>query len=388
VTGAFDLLKERSPLEVGGSLTIDLAAVQANYRTLAALVRPSVLAAVVKADAYGLGARAVASKLAEVGCREFFVAHLAEALDLKPTLPSAARIYVLNGLQPGAERACAWHGVIPVLNSIEQARRWADAATGGRLPAALQIDTGMGRLGLSPDELRSLAASSEIMSRLQLELVMSHLACADEEHHPANLAQATAFEQLSALLPAAMRSLAASAGAFLGPRFHHQLVRSGVFLLGSAPPWAAIRPLTVARLRARVIQVRSVGPGDGVGYGLTCVFNRAAQLATLGVGYADGWPRALGNRGFALVDGVRLPVVGRISMDSITIDITALVARGDQLRLGDEVELLGDGLKLDEVAEAAGTVSHELLARLGRRFARQYLPSPPDPGATFRKCVA
>ncbi len=351
----------------GGVLTIDLAALRANWLAIAAHVAPARTAAVVKADAYGLGAARVAPMLAAAGCRNFFVAHLGEALALKPLLPPDARLYVLNGLQPGMEATCAQAAVIPVLNSLAQARNWAAHALTS--PAALQIDSGMSRLGLPDDELAQL-----MRERLPLHLVllMTHLACADVPGDAANAAQLACFEALAARLPPLPRSLANSAGCFLPRAFHGDLVRPGIALYGvRIPPGlpSPIRP--VVALDACVVQVRTIPAHRGVGYGLAFRPDAEARIATIAVGYGDGWPRRIGPRGAAWHGGTRLPIAGRVSMDSITLDVTALPA--GTLALGDTVELIGQHQSLEQVAADAGTIPYEILTSLGHRYARRWI---------------
>jgi alanine racemase len=366
-------------LAAGGRLTIDLAALVSNYRLLAGRAGAAQAGAVVKADAYGLGAAVVTQVLESAGCRDFFVAHLVEALALKPAMASRSKVYVLNGLQPGAEAACAASGVIPVLNSLEQARRWRQVAAslGRPLSAALQVDSGMARLGLSPSEVAEIAADPPFFADVPLDLVMSHLACADEPGHPGNARQAAAFAALADLLPPARRSLANSAGVVLPAAFQGDVVRLGVSLYGVAPNADRPNPMApVVRLDARVIQVREIGAGDGVGYGLTYSRDTPGRIATVAVGYADGWPRHLSGVGAAWCRGVRLPIAGRVSMDSMTLDVTALAEHGLALALGDEVELLGPHQTLEEEAIQAGTVPYEILTGHGRRYQRTWLPAP------------
>jgi alanine racemase len=299
----------------GAALTVDLVALRSNYALIARRVAPARTAAVVKADAYGLGARFVAPALAAEGCREFFVAHLGEALALKPLLPPDARLYLLNGLPPGAEAECAAAGFCPVLSSLDQAAAWigAAAAAGRVLPAAVQIDSGMSRLGLPPADIARLAGDDGFLRHLRIELVMSHLACADEAGATANAAQLDRFRTMAAPFRPARLSLANSGGCFLGEAFHGDLVRPGIALYGAAPQTGIANPMRpVVRLDARVIQVRDISAGTGVGYGLTFVAPDARRIATISLGYADGWPRALGNCGAAYFDGVRLPIVGRV----------------------------------------------------------------------------
>lgn len=357
----------------GGCLSINLSALRANFRQIAARSSPSRAAAVVKADAYGLGANHIAPALAAEGCRDFFVAHLAEAVPLLPLLPPDARLFILNGLAPGAESRCADMGVIPVLNTSDQTTRWIAlaASRATRLPAAVQVDSGMSRLGLSADEALALAADPGFTAHIQPVLVMSHLACADTPAHPANAAQHARFSEIAAVFPGVPRSLANSGGTFLGPAFHGDLVRPGIALYGGAPFDGENPMRAVIALDARVIQTRTIPAGTGVGYGLSFTAARETRLATISVGYADGLPRALGNRGAAFFRGTRLPIAGRVSMDSISLDITALP--DGALRPGDWVELIGPHQSLDRLAADAGTISYEILTSLGRRYARHYV---------------
>lgn len=373
------LIEEALQQSAGGALTIDLGALASNYRQLAVRCRPAVAAAVIKADAYGLGARRVAGALEAAGCEHFFVAHLAEALDVRPVLEAGTKVYVLNGLQPGGEATCAAAGIVPVLNSLEQAELWRDLARDldRPLPAALQIDSGMSRLGLSPEDVEVLAKDTGFFECVPMALVMSHLACSDEPGHPANVEQARRFATLAGRVPVAPRSLANSGGAFLGAVFYGDVVRLGVSLYGAAPNAERSNPMApVARLDARVIQVRDIPAGQGVGYGLTHSRPSPSRIATIAVGYADGWPRVLSNVGAVYYQGQRLPIAGRVSMDSITLDVSALAERGLTLKLGDLVELLGPHQTLEDVARDAGTIPYEILTSLGRRYHRTYLEDP------------
>lgn len=368
----------------GGRIVVDLDALVENHRLIARQAAPARAAGVVKADAYGLGAAQVAPALAAAGCRDFFVALLQEALDLKPLLPADADLYVLNGLAIGDEPLCAEAGVRPVLNSLEQARRWAETArTLGRpLPAALQIDSGMSRFGLSADEVAAFLAAPGFREAVDVRVVMTHLACAGAPDAPSNRAQLAAFRDLAGRFegrPAL--SIANSAGSFLGPEFHGDLVRPGIALYGAAPsPGQAglLRP--VVRLEARVAQVRHIPAGAGVGYDLAFTAERPSRIATLAVGYADGWPRRLGGpsgKGAAAwFQGHRLPIVGRVSMDSMAVDATDLppdALAPDALAEGDYVELIGPNAPLETVAEQADTIPYEILTGLGARLSRTYL---------------
>ena len=343
-------------------LTVDLGAIVANWRALAARAAPAECAAVVKADAYGLGAAEVAPALARAGCRTFFVALTGEGVALRRLLGGGPEIFILHGPAPGEEPMFAAHALVPVLNCAAQAHAWA--AYAAELPAAVQVDTGMARLGLPPAEATGLP-------HLHVTLVLSHLACADDPADSANAAQLAAFRALRQLWPDARASLAASFGIFLGPEYHFDLVRPGAALYGIVPT-AGPHPIRgVLRLRAPVIQTRRVPAGAGIGYGQTWRAPGPTRLATLGIGYADGLPRSLSNRGGAWLGERRLPIVGRISMDSVIVDASAVPQA--VLAPGTLLDLIGPMAGVDAVAEAAGTVGYELLTRLGGRFARRYL---------------
>jgi alanine racemase len=356
-----------------GVLTIDLGAIVENYRRLCVRVAPAETGAAVKADAYGLGAERVAPALAAAGCRTFFVAHLDEGIALRRVLPETS-IAVLHGPPPGAEAELVQHRLSPVLNEPSQALRWAKLAgtIPARPPALLQLDTGMTRLGLGRPEVVALAADRSTLEALGLVSVMSHLACADEPEHLLNREQLARFEELRALLPPLKASLANSSGIFLGPAFHFDLVRPGVALYGVNPTPGRANPMRpVVRLTAPIIQLRRLEAPAAVGYGSTHEAASGRRIATVAVGYADGYLRALGNAGHASIDGVRVPVVGRVSMDLITVDVTDLPEA--RTAPGQGVDLIGDGCDLDTLAAEAGTIGYEILTSLGGRYARRYL---------------
>ncbi|WP_254602193.1 alanine racemase [Sphingomonas bacterium] len=359
-----------SEATAGGRLTIDLGALKANYRRFAALAGAAECAAVVKADAYGIGIGRAVPALLEAGCRTLFVVQLDEARAIAPLLPDGVPIYVLNGFYPGSEADFLEVGAaIPVLNSLAQAQRWRRLAEarGARLPAAVQFDTGMSRLGMPWDEIEALAADAGFEHTVDLRLVMSHLACSEHPDVPANRHQLALFRAAADKFPGVPRSLANSGGTVLGPPWAFDLVRVGIALYGGNPtddPGFTTAP--VVQLDAKVIQRRTVPAGTGVGYGLTCTTTRTTRVATLGLGYADGWLRSLGGRGAAMFGAMRLPILGRVSMDSIAIDITD-VPEG-VLNEGDWVELIGAHQTLDAVAAAAGTISYEILTGLGDRY--------------------
>ncbi|MBE7211880.1 MAG: alanine racemase [Gluconacetobacter diazotrophicus] len=377
--------------EAGAVLSIDLAVLADNWRALRRLVAPAECSAVVKADAYGLGVARVAPVLRDAGCRCFFVAHLAEGRALRailaagdPDPSSAPRILVLNGVPPGTAAVFAAHDLIPVLNSLSQLAEWS-ALGGSRaapLPAAIQLDTGMSRFGFPPEDTATLDRALDRSPFVHPVLLMSHLGCADEPEHPANAAQLAAFHAARAALPPMPASLAASFGIALGSSFHLDMVRPGAALYGVAVPAlppGILRP--VVRLRGRVAQLRTVPAGAFVGYGARFVASRPTRVATVAVGYADGFLRAAGapcdGTPPAIVHhpdgGPALPVIGRISMDSLAVDVSALPP--DALREGDGLDLIGPHRSLDEAAASAGTIGYELLTALGARYHRHYLPA-------------
>ena len=364
-------------------LTIDLDALCANWRRLGAQAPGAECAAVVKADAYGLGAAQVGPALWRAGCRRFFVAHSTEALALRAALPDAT-IHILHGPAAGAEDDLAQAGLSPVLSTPGQVEAWRQAARrlGRRLPAALHIDTGMNRLGLSAAEAEALLESNSAFDGIALEFVLSHLACADEPEHPLNAAQRDRFAGWRQRLPGLKGSLANSAGIFLGGEYHHNLLRPGIALYGSnpfapsaGPLHAAARLAEVVHLEGKILQIRSVDRGMSVGYGAGHVVEKPSRIATVAIGYADGFPRALSGRGSAVIKGrrghVRVPIAGRVSMDLITLDVSAL-GDDEAVRPGMPVSLLGGGIDIDEQAAAAGTIAYELLTQLGSRYRRVY----------------
>ncbi|OAP36629.1 alanine racemase [Sinorhizobium glycinis] len=356
-----------------GYLTVDLAALARNYEKLSGEVAPARAAAVVKADAYGLGAGQVGAKLHAQGCRDFFVAQFVEAVRLRPHLPGDAQIFVLNGLQPGNEPGCAQQGIIPVINSMEQWQRWSAMAQalGRALPGVLQFDTGMSRLGLPQEERAALAAALRVGGMVDVLFIMSHLASADDVESEQNLSQLAEMTRIARQFSGFDVSFANSGGIFLGGDYHGVVARPGIALYGGAPTAGVPNPMEpVVRLDVAVVQTRTVPAGARVGYSGTHVAAFETRLATIAAGYADGLPRSLSGKGAVYCDGVRLPIVGRVSMDSITIDITGLPA--DRLTLGSLVEVLGPHQSLDDLARDAGTISYEILTGLGHRYERQY----------------
>ncbi len=350
-------------------LHIDLAAIAENWRLLAARAAPGAVAGVVKANAYGLGADKVAPALRAAGCRHFFVAHLAEGIALRETLGPGPMIAVLNGFAPGADGDAA---LVPVLNSLGDVHSHAAAgrSAGQARRALLHLDTGMARLGLDAAEQARLAADHSLLAGLDLLYVMTHLACADEPEHPLNAEQAARFARACASLPKLKRSFANSSGLFLGSDYASDLSRPGCALYGINPTPGAPNPMRqVLQLEAPVLQIRDIPAGASVGYGASFVAARPSRIATIAVGYADGYLRSLSGQGGAAYRGLILPMVGRVSMDLITLDVTD--APG--LVPGDAVTLIGGAAPSpDDLAARAGTIGYEILTSFGARYRRAY----------------
>lgn len=339
-------------------LDVNLDAIVANYRRMAAATPAADAAAVVKCDAYGLGAESVAHALmGRAACRTFFVAYSEEGVALRQTIGDAPEIFVFNGAFAGTAAICRDLRLTPVLNSLEQARLWASIAPGAS--AALHVDTGMNRLGMPAGEI----AGARSLRDLSVSVVMSHLACATDATDPRNERQRRDFEEAASVFPGARRSLSASGGALFGARYGFDMVRLGAALYGVNPhdqPVAGILP--VATLTAPVIQLREIGPGDTVGYGATFTARRTTRLATVSLGYGDGFPRSGSNRAKAFLGGALCPVAGRVSMDLIVLDVTDAP---DALTIGDRAEFFGPSLSIDMQASLCGTIGYELLTGVG-----------------------
>lgn len=356
-------------------LDVHLEKVAQNYLSFRKRLKQGAdCAAVVKADAYGLGALQVARALFDQECRHFFVAHYDEALVVRKAVPEKdAVIYVLNGPFGAAARDFAAQGLVPVLNSPGDIEYWAGFAkeTGQKQPAVIHIDTGMNRLGLSASEAASLAAGRDVLQPLDVRYVMSHLACGDEPSHPMNGEQLERFQRLTQALGLPLRlSFANSAGILLGPDYHFDLVRPGCGLYGIHPQSEGENPMAgTVTLRARVVQTREIDISSTVGYGATYRATFPANCATISVGYADGYLRSLTGSGKVFIGGAACPVIGRVSMDSIVVDTTSLPVKPQP---GDWAEIIGPHQTVDEVAAQAGTIGYEILTSLGKRYRRNY----------------
>lgn len=368
--------KSWAPADARAVLEIDLDALHANWQKLNEVAGTAECAGVVKADAYGLGLEEITTELAEAGCATYFVASLEEGRRARSIVPGA-KIYILDGLLPGAEDYYKGFNLQPVLSSVPEVEEWGDVCRklGRRLPAAIHFDTGMHRLGLAPEELERMSGQG-ILADFAPTLVMSHLACADEQGHSANAEQLAVFERVRASLPDIPASLANSGGTFLGADYHYDLVRPGIALYGGRAFDGGPNPMNpVVTLSARILQVQDVMPGDTVGYGAAHQVTEPSRIATIACGYADGFLRALGGHhsqpgAVGYIGEYSVPIVGRVSMDLITLDVSnvpeSLAHRGGW------VEVMGGRVTVDDLTDRAGTIGYELLSRLSRRVHRVY----------------
>jgi alanine racemase len=360
----------------GAILEIDLGAIVANWRLLAKKVRPAVCSAVVKANAYGLGAAPVARALLAAGCRRFFVATLDEGLALRQALGPAPEIAVFNGPLPGTAREFVAARLIPVLNEPRQIEAWWKLP--GPSPAIVHLDTGFNRLGLSHAEFEQW---HDRLATAGIAELISHLACADTPDHAHNAAQRMRFLAARQRLPDLKAGLAASSGIFLGRNYHFDEVRPGAALYGVNPVPGSPNPMRPAiRAAARILQLRKIDRGESVGYGAAHVMDGPGMLATASIGYADGWLRSLSHRGCGRLAGKRVPLLGRVSMDLATFDVTGIPE--SELYPGNLIELIGPQYGVDDAAADAGTIGYEILTALGARYHRVYREPPAEKSPT------
>jgi alanine racemase len=354
-------------------LTISCAAIAANYRLLGQQAKGKPVAAAVKANAYGLGIAEVAPTLKAASCNFFYVAHLEEAIQLRGILGTEPQIAVLHGIDASDYSVAIVHRLIPVLNHLGAIQDWHNCASDYEktFPVIIHLDTGMNRLGLGKDDVDQLAAHPEWLEGLKIIYWLSHLACADEPSHPLNAQQLHLFTQYLIKLPLAPLSLANSSGIFLGQSYHFDQVRPGCALYGINPTPEKTNPmLPVVRLEAPIIQLRDLTPWVSVGYGGNWRSKRLGKTATLPVGYADGFIRSLSNNGLVYCSGHPAPIIGRVSMDLIVIDVTDVPDEHRQLNA--MVEIIGAHQDVDTLAKSAGTIGYEILTQLGSRYQRVY----------------
>lgn len=379
-------MSDAATRRAGAVLTIDLGAIAANWRGLRdagrAGGRPVDCAGVLKADAYGTGAALVGPRLATEGCKQFFVAHIDEGIELRRAV-STHPIYVLNGLLAGTEGDFVEHDLTPVMNHLGQLNAWRAAAQRFNKPldAVIHVDTGLNRLGFEAEEAQVLVNERGRLRGLRLALIMSHLVVSEEPDNPINGEQLSRFRTFVKAMPGAPMSLANSSGVFLGPDYHFDLLRPGAALYGINPLPGRDNPmLPVVTLLSRILQVRRIDAFQTVGYGAAWRAARPSRIATIALGYADGYFRSLINRTHVHLAGHRVPVIGRISMDLVTIDVTEVPETLSQPGAG--VEVLGPHLTPDDLAEHARTNAYEVMTSLGRRYARHYIDRATEAGAT------
>lgn len=358
----------------GPRLTIDLGRIRRNYEFLAGhLGGKSKIAAVVKADAYGLGMETVGQALATAGCREFFTAWPEEGIALRQALPEQT-IYVLHGVMPGTAADLHAARLIPVCNHLGQLAEWADYAKsiGKKLPVVLHVDSGLNRLGMPMAEVEQLQNRPELLAGLDTAMVMSHLAIPALVNHPMNQQQLAQFRAALKILPKTRASLAASSGSFLGPEFHFDLARIGSSIYGMNPQPNKPNPMqAVTRLEFPVLQLQDIPPGQTIGYGCTYKTERVTRVATLGGGFSDGYMRSLSNSGTIWIGDYRAPVVGRVSMDLITVDVTDIPSQ--LVQPGMMIAILHDVYTVNHLAGEAKTRTTEMLCALGRKPKRHYV---------------
>lgn len=360
------------PPDCQATLTIDLDRIINNYTTCRELAGGTRCAAMAKADAYGMGLEQVALALYDrAGCDLFFVAQLAEALKLRDVLPEAT-LYVLSGVFPSHIPFFLRHNIRPVLNDLDQLRLWAEASSPEKLPCAIHFDTGINRLGLSAAEAEIFRQDKELCAKLDIALIMGHLACSDEAENPMNAQQLERFKEICQTFPGVPASLANSGGILLGPDYHFDLVRPGLMVFGGNP---SQRPLPngiqpVVTICGKILQIRSLQAGETVGYGAEWTAPHASRIAIVNIGYADGYPQKFNNSGQAYALGHHLSIVGRVSMDMIAVDITPLDQ--NKIRPGDDLELLGEHITLEMASEVSTLSQYEILTGAKERYQRVY----------------
>lgn len=360
------------PGHVTSVLEVNLSAIKKNYQFLESQLVNSKAAAVLKADAYGLGIQKVAPALTEVGCQDFYVAKLDEALELRGILPNA-NIYVLLGLLEGMEEIFLEHNLVPLLNDYDQIMRWGayGKKLGRKIPAIIQVETGFWRAGIPYFDMLKLIQKPEVFEFIEIVYIMSHLACSDTPNHPKNEAQRLEFDRFLKLFPGSRGSFSNSNGVFLGPQYHYDQVRPGRVLYGLGTRASHMHGIAPAvQIYARLLQIRNVPRGECIGYDSLFTATQDSVIGTISAGYADGILRSATNKGHFYIGDYPTPIVGRVSMDFITVDLTGIP--DNLLKLGSWVEIVGNHISADELAQEADTTSREIMIRLGKRYHRIY----------------
>lgn len=364
------------PCSAYSALVVDLAASRENYQRITRQAKLAQCAAVLKADGYGIGAIPIGLTLYDAGCRDFFVAYADEGIALREALLSKGvdgRIYVLNGLFPGTEGVFTEHHLLPTLTDLDQVTRWQTHArvVGRPLAAALHVDTGMSRTGLPSKELHVLAENSQMLSGIKIELILSQMVYSSCENIIFSQQQRQRFEQAVRILPKARKSLAKSGAIYMGADYHYDLVRPGIALHGINPTDSLQNPLVpVISLWSKIYQIQDVATGQSVGYAQTYVARKPHKVATIALGYADGYPWLLANKGYVKIAGFSAPVIGRVSMDLLTVDVTHIPDAF--LCVGGWAQIIGGEITVETLAHQANTVPYEILLGLGKRFQRVY----------------
>ncbi len=359
--------------EFSSKLVIDLEALRENYKKIAELVHPAAVSAVVKANAYGLGVQKVAEQLFSIGCKSFFVANLEEAIELRKILPYS-EIHILNGLYKGWGKLLLEYNLKPVLNNFQQMELWLKMAklVDRPLPADIHIDTGMSRLGFLYEEIDEIAAKLTANKLIKTDIILSHLACASDPKHPTNKAQFNKFSQLTDKFNSKRFSLSASSGIFLGKNYHFDLVRPGIAIYGGNPTPSLPNPMKqVIQLKGKIVQTSRVSKGQTIGYGATFKATVPKDVATISIGYSHGVMRSLSNTGRVWISEFEAPILGRISMDLITVDISKIPS--ELTSIGTCVNLFGAHQTVDQVAKKAGTIDYEILTGLGQTSNKEYV---------------
>ena len=353
------------------TLTIDLGAIGNNYLLLKNKITPAICGAVVKADSYGLGADIVSSHLYDLGCNDFFVANIEEALSLRKSLNTKANIYVFGGIREKQEDIFIHNNIIPVLNTEYEIYIWNKFTVNldYKPKAVIHIDTGMNRLGI---KFEYAINNINLFQSINIDFFITHMACADDVESEYNKIQLDKFSQFKELFPDKKFSLANSSSIFLGADYHFDIARPGSALYGVNPTPHKDNPMhNVINLDSKIIQINSYKKGEYIGYSSSYKLNHDSVIATIPIGYADGYLRSLSNNSYVYINGNKAPLVGRVSMDLITIDITNISKEFQQV--GQVVEIIGNNITVDDLANQAGTIGYEILTSLGSRFKRSYI---------------